>query len=46
MMLLAVLMPLAANLQSSLGYILYFIDGENQVPYDHLKGFMKKNNLN
>ena len=45
MMLLAVLMPLAANLQSSLGYILYFIDGENQVPYDHLKGFMKKNNL-
>lgn len=32
-------------LNSGLGYNLYFIYGENQVPYDHLKGFMKKNNL-
>lgn len=32
-------------LNSGLGYMLYFIDGETQVPYDHLKDFMKKNNL-
>ena len=45
MMIIAVLMPLSIAAQSGLGYNLYFIDGETQVPYDHLKGFMKKNNL-
>ena len=45
MMIIAVLMPLSVAVQSGLGYNLYFIDGETQVPYGHLKGFMKKNNL-
>lgn len=39
------LMPLSNALQSGLGYRLYFIDGETQVPYDHLKDFMKRNKL-
>ena len=43
--LLGASVPIATTLESGLGYILYFIYGDNQVPYDHLKGFMKKNNL-
>ena len=43
--LLGTSVPIATTLESGLGYILYFIYGDNQVPYDHLKGFMKKNNL-